>query len=84
MPEAINETVSVNFISKPGMAYPWMILWRGRRYTVQKVGLHYLERQGQTLCHLFSVTDGNTFFKLSFATDTLVWKLIEIDSENNC
>jgi hypothetical protein len=81
MPEIIDEAVSVdllfNHIRK--YAYPWVIHWRGARHMITKVGLHHKVRDGRLLYHLFNVTDGNTFFKLRFDTETLSWKLLEVD-----
>lgn len=81
MAETIDEFVSVDFLSnhKSGKAYPWIICWRENRYMITKVGFHHTLREGRTLCHIFSVTDGNTFFKLRFDTETLGWKLLEVD-----
>ena len=83
MAEPINESVSVNFLSNhlKGTAYPWVIFWRGRRYTITKIGLHHAVRDGRTLYHLYSATDGTTFFHLRFDTETLGWKLLEISYE---
>ncbi len=75
MGEIINEQVSVNF-----MKAPTSLLWRGRRYVITKVGLHHITREGRTLLHIFSVTDGTTSFKLELNSETLSWKLLEIDS----
>ncbi len=85
MAEAINESVSVNLLSNhvKHSVLPWVIYWRGRRYTITKVGLHHTIREGRTLYHMFSVTDGTTFFHLRFDTDTLTWKLIEVDYGTN-
>lgn len=85
MAEAINESVSVNFLSNhlKGTAYPWVIFWRGRRYTITRVGLHHTLRDGRVLYHLYSVTDGMTFFHLRFDTETLSWKLLEISYDSN-
>lgn len=84
MSESINESVSVDLLSNciKGKAYPWAIHWRGRRYTVTQIGLHYIERAGRTLFHIFSVTDGITFFKLRFDTETLNWQLLETETAN--
>ncbi len=81
MSEAINESVSVDLVSShtKGAAYPYVLSWRKRRYLIAKVGLHYTVREGRTLFHLFSVTDGTTYFKLRFDTDTLGWKLMETE-----
>ncbi|KKU81172.1 hypothetical protein A2875_00285 [Candidatus Gottesmanbacteria bacterium RIFCSPHIGHO2_01_FULL_46_14] len=85
MAETINESVSVNFLFNhlKGTAYPWVIFWRGRRYTITKVGLHHTVRDGRVLFHLYSVTDGTTFFHLRFDTENLSWKLLEISYDNN-
>lgn len=81
MAEFINESVSVDLVSShtKGKAYPYILSWRGRRYVIQKIGLHYTVREGKTLFHMFAVTDGITYFKLSFDTETLGWKLVEAE-----
>lgn len=81
MSEYIDEAVSVDLLSNhlKGTFYPWVVYWRGRRYTITKVGLHHTEREGRVLIHVFSVTDGTTFFKLRFDTETLRWRLVEVD-----
>jgi len=82
MPETIDESVSVDLLSNhlKGRAYPWVIHWRGSRYHITKVGFHHTIRDGRTLFHIFSVTDGTTFFNLRFNTETLGWKLLEVDN----
>lgn len=82
MPTQINELVSVDLLSNHinGKAYPWIIAWRGRRYKISKVGLHSLVHEGRTLIHIFSVTDGTSFFTLHFNTETLKWRLMEMES----
>ncbi len=84
MAETIDESVSVDLLSnhQRGRAYPWVIHWRGNRYMMTKIGLHHTLREGRILFHLFSVTDGNTYFKLQFNTETLSWRLLEIDPMN--
>lgn len=81
MSERIDEFVSVDLLSNhlKGKSYPWVIHWRGARHMITKVGLHHTLRSGRTLYHMFNVTDGNTFFKLRFDTETLGWKLLEVD-----
>lgn len=76
MPEVIDEQVSVNLLS----SRPMSMLWRERQYIIIKVGLHHTTREGRTLLHIFSVTDGTTSFKLELNSETLSWKLLEIDS----
>jgi hypothetical protein len=77
----INESVSVDLLSNhiTGKVYPWSMQWNGRRYTITKVGLHSMTRDGRTLIHIFSVTDGTSCFTLHFNTETLKWRLMEIN-----
>lgn len=75
----INEAVSVDLLSNhlTGKVFPWVISWRGRTFRCKKVGLHHKIREGSVLMHIFSITDGLIFFKLSFNTETLKWRLLE-------
>ncbi len=79
----INESVSVDLLSNhlKATAYPWVIHWRGRRYTITKIGLHHTTHEGAILIHVFTVSDGTTSFKLQFDTETLYWRLLEVDTE---
>ena len=81
MSTMIDERVSVNLLSSHlrHTVMPTSLSWRGRQYRIIKVGLHHTIQEGKTLCHIFSVTDGNSFFKLQFNTQSLNWKLLEIN-----
>ena len=81
MAESINESISVALWSNhtTNKILPYSIYWQGRRYQITTVGLHHMIREGRVLIHMFSVTDGTTFFKLRFNTETLGWKLLEVD-----
>jgi len=83
MPEKIHESVSVDLVSEDhnGRIYPRFIKWHNRLYRITQVGLHHWLRKGRTLIHIFSVTDGNLFFRLAFDTDTLRWTLEEIEEK---
>ncbi|KKU83444.1 hypothetical protein A2973_03470 [Candidatus Gottesmanbacteria bacterium RIFCSPLOWO2_01_FULL_49_10] len=84
MTETIDEQVSVNLLFnhlKRSVA-PTSLYWRGRRYTISNVGLHHITREGRTMLHVFSATDGTTAFKLELNTETLHWKLLEIASHD--
>lgn len=82
MPETINESVSVTLWSnhKTHKTLPYSLYWNGRRYIINTIGMHHTIREGRRLFHVFSVSDGSTFFKLIFDSETLGWKLIEVDS----
>lgn len=79
----IDERVSVVLFSNhvKGTTGPAVLYWRGRRYPISTVGLHHTVRDGRTLVHIYSVTDGTTCFRLRMDTETLGWKLLEVDSE---
>lgn len=81
MPVQINEPISVELIydGKTRQVYPRRVGWRGRIYQIKTVGLHHLIKEGTTLLHVFSVTDGTTFFRLVFNTKNLHWKLTEVE-----
>lgn len=80
MRETLHEKVSVNLVfnCKTGQVLPKHLGWRGRSYTINKTGLHHTYRSGRSLIHVFSVTDGNTFFRLELNTETLHWTLNEV------
>lgn len=83
MAEVIDEQVSVNLLYNhlKRSASPTSLYWRGRRYTITQVGLHHTVREGRTLLHIFSVTDGTSAFKLELNAETLLWRLLEIDDQ---
>lgn len=58
-------------------AFPWRLKWRGRVYQISKIGYHHTRESGRTLYHIFSVSAGNLYFRLSLNTATLFWILEE-------
>ena len=85
MPETINEPVSVTLWSNhtTRKVLPYSLYWHGREYSITTVGLPHTVWEGRRLFHIFSVSDGNTFFKLVMDSETLAWKLIEVDSQSD-
>lgn len=83
MPETINEPVSVTLWSNhtTRKVLPYSLYWHGRKYSITTVGLHHTIWEGRRLFHIFSVSDGSTFFKLVMDSETLSWKLIEVGSQ---
>ena len=83
MIETIDEPVSVELIfnSSTSEVFPHLLRWRGRIYTIKTVGLHHRVKNGSTLLHVFSVSDGNLFFRLVLDTQSLHWKLTEVADE---
>lgn len=82
MPEAINESVSVALFSNhtTNKILPVRLYWQGRKYHLNTVGLHHTYHVGNVLMHVFSVTDGATFFRLELNAEALTWKLLDIET----
>jgi len=80
MIEKINEPITVLSIYERlgARVMPAKIKWNGRVYKITKLGFHHKVKIGQTLNHIFSVTDGKMFFRLRLDTDTLHWFLEEV------
>ncbi|HLA04271.1 MAG TPA: hypothetical protein VJ065_03500 [Patescibacteria group bacterium] len=72
----IDEPVTVGLINN----IPKYMIWKGRNYTVSKVGLHHSYHEGRVLCHVFSVTAGTLFLRLKLNTDNLLWRLQEVEN----
>ncbi len=70
----INENVVVGIVGTT----PKYVVWKGRSYTISKVGLHHSLREGRTLYHIFSVVSDTIFLRLRLNTDNLLWNLEEI------
>lgn len=71
-------SVKTIFNHKTRTTFPKVILWEGKEYQVNKIGLHHSFREGRTLFHVFSVSTDNLFFRLKFNTDNLIWTVEEI------
>jgi hypothetical protein len=71
-------SVSLTFDSTKRKVMPKWIIYSGRLYSVEKVGLHHTYREGRVLYHVFSVTTKTLFFRLVLNTETLHWRLEEI------
>lgn len=71
-------SVGITFDHTKRKVVPKWILWEGKLYSVEKIGLHHTFRTGRTLFHVFSVASKTLFFRLVLNTDTLFWRLEEI------
>lgn len=79
----VNEKVSVLtiFNSTTNQVLPYLLKWNQRKYIITKIGFRHKVSSGNTLHHIFSVTDGNTFFRLNLDTSNLHWTLEEVSDE---
>jgi hypothetical protein len=76
MAEVVDEQVKVGMSNTP----KW-VKWKNRIHQIEKVGLHYTFREGRVLYHIFSVVTKTMYMKLRLDTETLNWKLEEINDE---
>jgi hypothetical protein len=56
-----------------------MMKWSGRYYKLRKVDLCHPVWEGRTLHHIYSLSDGVTYFRLDFNTRSQQWTLVETD-----
>lgn len=75
MTEPVNEKITVGMNE-----YPRWVKWKNEFYKVEKVGLHHTYREGKTLYHVFSVATKTLFMRLVLDTDTLSWRLTDIEN----
>lgn len=84
MIEDIQEKVSVSMFydRDTKKVMPYLMKWHGTLYRLTILGFHHKYREGRTLVHIFSVSDGNMSFKLKFDTDSLHWTLERVSDGN--
>ncbi len=75
MAEQISEPVLVGMSQTP----KW-VKWKGRVYKVENIGLHHTFRRGRILYHAFSVATKTLFMRLILNTETLSWRLEEVEN----
>lgn len=78
MHEVLNEPISilVNFNGEKVM--PLIFKWRHKKYKVEKLNLVHKKKDGEHTIYYFNVTDKTNYFKLSFSTKDLTWKIEEL------
>ena len=80
MSAEINQPVSINlFIDSAGKrAKITHLIWNGRTYKIDELGLHYTYKSGLTFFHVFCVSSQNVNFKIELDTRSLLWNLKEV------
>ena len=80
MIQGVNEKIDVIALSKvgKGLVAPMRFRWKNRIYTVNKIGLRHPVRDGRTLHHIYSCTDGTTFFRIRCDTEQMQFTLESI------
>lgn len=56
---------------------PHAMKWQGKRWRVDRMGLHHPERRGTKRVHIFGFSSGETAFRLELDPDSLEWTLVE-------
>ena len=78
MHEPIHEPIEViASFSKNGVA-PRIIRWHNRNYLIDQVNLIHTGKEGRTTVYYFSVSDKANYFKISFNTEDLSWRMEEM------
>lgn len=54
------------------------IIWKNRKYFIDKLGMHYQEKRGEQVFHIFYVANESLCFRLELEANSLIWKLKEI------
>ncbi len=79
--ESIGDAVSVVALFEPPHVFrPVRFRWNGRTCLVREVTYRWTSREGRTVLHHFSVTDGGTLYQLTFNAETLQWSLDAVEA----
>ncbi|PIS05490.1 MAG: hypothetical protein COT81_00545 [Candidatus Buchananbacteria bacterium CG10_big_fil_rev_8_21_14_0_10_42_9] len=57
---------------------PLFFKWRNHRYKVDKINLIHKQKEGRGIIYYFNVSHKTNYFKLSFSTIDLKWRLEEL------
>jgi hypothetical protein len=75
----IGEKVNV-LASFAGGIRPIKFKWSGRLIPVKEVTYTWKSREGKANIHHFSVTDGTSLYELSFDSQSLIWRLENLEA----
>ena len=79
MHELVNEPISILVsFGQDNTVLPLYFKWRNRRYKIDKLNLVHKKRDGEHTIYFFNVSDNANYFKLSFTTKDLRWKIEEL------
>lgn len=77
----VGETISV--IASFGLPYrirPVRFNWSGRLFEIKEITYTWKTKEGRKNIYHFSVTDGGSLYELTFDTDSLIWKLENLEA----
>lgn len=78
MHEVLNEPISILVNFSNNKVLPLFFQWRNKKYKVEKLNLVHKKRDGEDTIYYFNVTDKTNYFKLSFTTKDLRWRMEEL------
>ncbi|MCR4263395.1 MAG: hypothetical protein NUV98_01590 [Candidatus Roizmanbacteria bacterium] len=80
-----NQNIKVLSMYDPnyGTTVPQQVTWSGREHRILEIASYRARKYGTVTIHQYLVTDGTLDFHLSFDSETLAWKLYEVDTVIN-
>ena len=76
-----NDPIEVLVIFKKHRAEPFSFKWGGRKYAIEKVNLVHAQNTGSGKQVSYSVMSNDTYFKIVFDTNEMLWHLEEVYCE---
>lgn len=83
MEDGINEYISVKASFSSGVVFPFLILYRQREISIQKVTLSYKTYEGDSEVYNFSLQGSGAVYHVLFYPQRMVWKIAGIRTEEN-
>ena len=74
--------VGVVFKEKSADMVPKWFIRQGRRYLVDRVNYTWDEKKGRSTIRHFAVTAEKTNYELTYDTQRMAWRLVNIDDES--
>jgi len=78
MHEVLNDPISILVSFSQDKVLPLFFKWRNKKYKIEKLNLVHKKRDGKDTIYYFNVSDNANYFKLSFSTKDLAWKIEEL------
>ncbi len=78
----INESVNVWVLFKGSTIKPFLFFWKTRQIKIEKINLvHTAKEEGSTI-YYFSVSSGDSFYRLKFNLNKLKWFLEAVEESD--
>jgi len=77
----VGETISViASFCLPYRIKPVRFNWSGRLFEIKEITYTWKTKEGKKNIYHFSVTDGGSLYELTFDTDSLLWRLENLEA----